>query len=460
MDSTDKFGTAPLGKLLREQAFPASIGILVMSIYGIVDTIFVGRFVGSEAIGAITVVLPIIFLIASIGMAIGVGGASVLSRAIGDKNEDKAFSVFGNQVVMTILFALFFVVCGYFLMDDIILLFGGKGDIHEPAITYFTIILIGIPFLAWMMMSNNVIRAEGHPRIAMVVMIVPAIINIFLDPLFILVFDWGLEGAAWATTISYIGGALYTIYHFVGGKSPLIINKKYCALKWSLIKEISGLGAVTLARQGIISLLSIVLNNALFVYGGELALAVYGIISRVMMFAYFPVLGITQGFVPIVGYNFGARLKERVKKVVRISIIWASGIAMMIFILLMFFAPAITSLFTKEMHLIAATTPAFRLVFLATPLLAVSLIISAYFQAIGRALPALLLASTKQGFFLIPLVLILPIYFGLDGIWIAFPIADFGAALVSYIYYKLSTIRYPDGKQLHNPDVIMDKMDG
>ena len=455
MESTDKFGTAPLGALLREQAFPASIGILVMSIYGIVDTIFVGRFVGSEAIGAITVVLPIIFLISSVGMAIGVGGASVLSRAIGDKNNEKAFCVFGNQVIMTVLFALFFVICGYFLMDEIIRLFGGKGAIHEPAIDYFTIILIGIPFLAWSMMSNNVIRAEGHPRIAMYVMIVPAILNIFLDPLFILVFDWGLKGAAWATTISYMGGAIYTIYHFLAGKSPLIINKKYCTLKWNLVSEISSLGAVTLVRQGIISLLSIVLNNALFVYGGELALAVYGVISRVMMFAYFPVLGITQGFVPIVGYNFGARLKDRVKKVVRISIIWASAIALVIFILLMIFASDITSLFTNEESLISATTPAFRTVFLATPLLAVSLIISAYFQAVGRAFPALLLASTKQGFFLIPLVLILPLYFGLDGIWMAFPIADFGAALVSYIYYKLSSVKYPDGKQVHNPDIII-----
>jgi Na+-driven multidrug efflux pump len=172
------------------------------------------------------------------------------------------------------------------------------------------------------------------------------------------------------------------------------------------------------------------------------------------MFANFPVLGITQGFVPIVGYNFGARLKERVNKIVRLSIGWASAFSIMIFILLMVFAYDIASLFTTNVTLIEGTTPVIRTVFLATPLLAVSLIISAYFQAIGRALPALFLALTKQGIFLIPLVLILPLYFGIDGIWMSFPIADIGAALVSFIYYKSTKTVYPDGKSTDNPDVL------
>lgn len=453
MDSADKFGTAPLGGLLREQALPASVGILVMSIYGIVDTIFVGRYVGPEGIGAITVVLPITFLISSIGMAIGVGGASVLSRALGDKNIEKAFYTFGNQVIMTVVFALFFVIAGYLFSDQFVSVFGGHGEIHEPAEDYFKIVLIGVPFLAWSMMSNNVIRAEGHPRIAMIVMIVPAIINLILDPLFIVVFEWGLEGAAWATTLSYIGSAIFTLIHFKSKRSQLVINRKYCVVKLKIVKEISSLGAVTLARQGVISVLATVLNNSLFYYGGESGLSIYGIISRVMMFAYFPVLGITQGFIPIVGYNFGARNKSRVNKIVRISIFWATGLAMSIFVLLMVFATDIASFFTTDQWLVEETAPAFRTVFLATPLLSVSLIISAYFQALGKALPALLLALTKQGFFLIPLVLILPYYYGINGVWMSFPIADVGAALVSYIYYKVSKVSYPDGKLISNPDI-------
>ena len=454
MSEADKFGTQPLGKLLRQQAFPASIGILVMSIYGIVDTIFVGHFVGADGIGAITVVLPITFLIASIGMAIGVGGASVLSRALGDNNKEKAFFTFGNQVMLTVTLALLFVLIGFVFSDEVIRLFGGNGSIHGPAMEYFGIVLIGIPFLAWSMMSNNVIRTEGYPKIAMIIMIIPALLNVILDPILIVYFDMGLAGAAWATSISFIGSALFACYHFSFGKSQLSFAAKYFIIKPKIIAEIASLGAVTFARQGVISILATVLNNSLFYYGGEQGLSVYGIVNRVLMFANFPVLGITQGFVPIVGYNFGAKLKERVREIVKLAIIWATGFSLIIFILLMVFAQEIPILFTKNAELIVDSGSAIRIVFLATPLLAVSLIISAYFQAIGMALPALLLALTKQGFFLIPLVLILPIYFGLNGIWMAFPIADVGAALVSYIYYKVSKVRYSDKEVVSNPDII------
>jgi putative MATE family efflux protein len=454
MREADKFGTQPLGKLLRQQAFPASIGILVMSIYGIVDTIFVGHFVGADGIGAITVVLPITFLIASIGMSIGVGGASVLSRALGDNNKEKAFFTFANQVMLTVTFALIFVILGYVFSEQVIALFGGNGTIQAPALEYFGIVLIGIPFLAWSMMSNNVIRTEGYPKIAMIIMIIPALLNVILDPIFIVYFDMGLAGAAWATTISFIGSALFAFYHFSFGKSQLSFAAKYFIIKPKIIGEIASLGAVTFARQGVISILATVLNNSLFYYGGEQGLSVYGIINRVLMFANFPVLGITQGFVPIVGYNFGAKLKTRVRDIVKLAIIWATAFALIIFALLLFFAHEIPYLFTKDISLITDSGDAIRIVFLATPLLAVSLIISAYYQAIGKALPALLLALTKQGFFLIPLVLILPMYLGLNGIWMAFPIADIGAALVSYIYYKVAKVRYPDKETVSNPDII------
>lgn len=438
MESAKKFGTQPLGKLLAGQAIPASIGILTMSIYAIVDTIFVGLFVGEIGIGAITVVLPITFLISSIGMAIGVGGASVISRALGEKNNEKAFITFGNQIMMTITLAVVFMIVGFFFMDDVIHAFGGKGGIEQPAKSFFKILLPGVPFLAWGMMSNNVIRAEGHPRVAMVAMIVPAVLNIILDPIFIIYFDMGLEGAAWATLISYIGYALFTLHHFTFGKSAIRLTLKCFKADFKVIKEISSLGAVTFARQGVISILALVLNNSLFVYGGERGLAVYGIVNRMLMFANFPVLGIAQGFVPIVGYNYGAKLMDRVNQIVKIAIISATSLSLFIFTILMIFTDQVSGLFTSDINLIRETTPVIRTVFLATPLLAVSLLISAYFQAIGKARPALFLALTKQGIFLIPLVLILPLYFGINGIWMSFPIADVSAAIVAYLYYRFT----------------------
>lgn len=211
----------------------------------------------------------------------------------------------------------------------------------------------------------------------------------------------------------------------------------------AIIKETVSLGSVTFARQGTISVLAIVLNNSLFFYGGELGLAIYGIIGRLMMFVNFPVLGITQGFIPIVGYNYGAQLMKRVSGIIRLSMISATSIAFFIFSCLMTFTPQIVSIFTNDPELIRESIPALRIAFLATPLIAINLLGSAYFQAIGRARPALILALSKQGFILIPLIFLLPLQFGINGIWIAFPIADLGAAVITGIYLRYS---YKAGK--------------
>jgi len=432
----DAFGTEPLGRLLRQQAIPASAGILVMSIYGIVDTIFVGLWVGSLGIAAITVVLPITFLIASIGMAIGVGGASIISRGFGEGDDEKAFRTFGNQVGLTLTLGIIFVIGGFLFIDQILSIFGGRGDVQEPAREYFSIVLLGVPFLAWAMMSNNVIRAEGYPKIAMYTILIPAVVNIILDPIFIVWLEMGLAGAAWATTISYIASAVFATWFFIHGKSQMKITRKYLRPDVLIIREISSLGSVTLARQGTISILSIVLNNSLFIYGGEMGLAIYGIIGRLMMFLNFPVLGITQGFIPIVGYNYGAKLMDRVSRIIRISMLSATLIALVIFSLIMIFTPQIVSIFTNDETLIRETIPSLRLAFLATPLIAINLLGSAYFQAIGRARPALILSLLKQGFFLIPLIFLLPLIFGINGIWYSFPIADTAASLITLWYMK------------------------
>ncbi len=421
-------------QLLQSQAVPAAIGILIMSIYGIVDTIFVGRWVGSLGIGAITIVMPITFLISSIGMAIGVGGASIISRALGRGEPELASATFGSQITLTLLLSVLVVGLGLQFTDEILLAFGGKGDILEPAKNYFRIVLLGVPFLAWAMMSNNNIRAVGFPRIAMFILIVPAVANIILDPIFIVKLDMGIEGAALATALSYVASALYALWFFVFGKSELRLRPAQLLPRTDIVQEIFAIGSVTLARQGTISVLSIVLNNSLFAYGGEGAVSVFGIINRIMMFTNFPVLGITQGVVPILGYNYGAQLWDRVRGAISLAIKSATLIAGGIFVLVLLFAPFLVGIFTTDVELLREGPPAMRLAFLATPLIAINLIGSAYFQAIGRARPALLLALTKQGFFLLPLLLLLPRFFGLTGIWIAFPIADVGAALITYWY--------------------------
>lgn len=431
-------GTDPIPKILFKQSLPSAIGIFTLSIYGIVDTIFVGKFVGSLAIGAITVVLPITFLIGSFGMALGVGGASMIARFLGANKEEKAFATFGNQTLLTVGLSVFVMVVSLFFQETILKIFGGQGDLLAPSLVYFSIVLPATPFLAWSMMSNNVLRAEGKPKIAMITMLIPAIVNVFLDPLFIIYFDWGLAGAAWATSAAYVASGLFTFWFFISGKSQMSLSIIYLKPKLKYIKEILSIGGVTFARQGSISLLSVVLNNSLFTFGGEMAISSYGVINRLMMLSNFPVFGVSQGFLPIASYNIGANKTERVKEVIYTAIKYGTLLSFAVFCLIMIFARELIGMFTNDVALINTTTPALRWVFLMTPLITIQLIGPAYYQAIGKPKPAFILTLLKQGIFLIPLVLIMPNYFGINGIWYSFPIADFLAALVCFIFLRKS----------------------
>lgn len=446
--SSGALGTDDIKQLLIKQAVPASIGILFMSVNILVDTIFVGQWIGSLAIAAVTVVLPITFLISSLGMAIGIGGSSIISRALGAKDKEKAYRTFGNQIMMTLFLALFFVVIGFLFSDEILLLFGANGEIMQPAKEFFIPVLIGVPFLALCMMGNNVIRAEGKAKFAMMAMIIPAFGNIFLDIVFIKFLDMGMFGAALATTLSYFMCFIFILWFFIK-KSELKPSLPHYKFDLSIVKEISSLGLVTFSRQGVVSILAIIINHTLFTYGGEHSVVVYGIISRMLMFALFPILGITHGFLPIAGYNYGAENYNRVKETISISIKYAALLATFIFVLILIFAKPIVSVFTNDVDVIAETPDALRWVFAATPIIALQLIGAAYFQAAGKAIPALLLTLTKQGFFLIPLVLILPNYFGIFGVWVAFPIADIlSTVITAYFLRKEMTtklIEKPDG---------------
>ncbi|MEL6974030.1 MAG: MATE family efflux transporter [Bacteroidota bacterium] len=445
---SDQLGTEPIGKLLIKQAVPASIGILVMSLNILVDSIFVGNWIGSIAIAAINVVLPVSFFIAALGMAIGIGGSSIISRALGSGNKEKALNTFGNQITLTLLVTISMVVVGLAFVDVLIPAFGGKGAIFEPAKIYYIIVLYGVPFLALCMMGNSVIRAEGKPKFAMIAMIIPSVGNLFLDYIFIYVLDWGMHGAAWATTAGYLLCLSYIIYFFYSPNSELKIQWKHLALRPKILSEIGGLGFVTLSRQAVTSVIYLLLNNILFSLGGEALIAVYAIIGRMLMFALFPVFGVTQGFLPIAGYNYGAFQYERVKESIYTAIKYAALVATIVFVGLMAFSEFFTDLFLSNRpdlppeelatnaFVMAHAPTAMRWVFLATPIIALQLIGAAYFQAIGKAIPALLLTLTRQGFFFIPLILLLPNFLGELGVWLSFPIADVLATVVTGYYLR------------------------
>jgi Na+-driven multidrug efflux pump len=298
------------------------------------------------------------------------------------------------------------------------------------------------------MMGNTVIRAEGKPKFAMIAMIIPSVGNLLLDYLFIYVFDWGMAGAAWATTAGYLLCFGYILYFFLSKDSELKISLPHFGLDIPILKEIGSLGFVTLARQAVVSITYLLMNNILFDLGGEAMVAVYAIIGRMLMFALFPVFGVTQGFLPIAGFNYGARKYQRVRESINTAIKYAALMATFVFILLMIFPGPITDLFLSnkpDMSALDLATNAFvldhcpaamRWVFAATPIIALQLIGAAYFQAIGKAVPALLLTLTRQGFFFIPLILILPQFLGELGVWLSFPIADTLATIVTGFYLR------------------------
>lgn len=444
VNKSTELGTKNIGALLAGQSIPAAIGFMVMTLNMVVDTIFVGQYIGKLAIGAISIVMPISFLMSSVGMAIGIGGASIVSRAFGAKDYAKAQLTFNNQIALNLICSALMFAGGYAFQLPILTLFGAQGGLVPFSEIYFSILLIGIPFLSLAMMANNTLRAEGKPRIAMAVLVIPSICNIVLDYIFIVRLGWGMHGAAWASTFAYMASGSFMVYYYLSGRTELKVNVQQFRLSMPIVREIGALGMVSVFRQGSVSLLTIVLNHTLFHYGpgagisGETAVSIYGIPNRIAMFAFFPLIGISQGFVPIAGYNYGAKAFGRVREVVKLAIISGLLISAMLTALLLLGADDIPRIFAAadEVDLLQHTPKAIFLIFLATPVVIFQLVGSGYYQAIGQARPALLLTLTKQLFFLTPLVLILPRFFGFDGIWYAFPLADVLSASVCAYYLR------------------------
>lgn len=435
--TSDKLGTEKMSKLLLQQSLPASIGFLVMSFYQMVDVFFVSRYAEGEiAIAAITVVLPITFLISSFGMAIGVGGASVLARALGEGNTNKAQKTFGNQIKLTLGFVLFFVLVGYLFQDQLLRIFGANEEIIPYAKKYFYILLVGLPFLGWAMMTNNVIRAEGKPKVAMLTMIIPALSNIILDYILIYHLNMGIIGAALATSSGYILSGSYTLWFFLSGRSELSLIPDDLKLDLGLIKEITSIGSITLVRQSMFSILAIVLYSQLNKWGliaykhtlgqsgGSHAIAIYGLIRGFTLFVAFPIIGIMQGLMPIVSYNYGAKNWQRVRQSVWLAVKWTTLISIILLSIITTFPQELIGIFTEDEDLLNHTPWVFRLIFISLPIMGIGFIGGAFFQAIGKPIPALVLTLARQGLFMIPLMYILSYFLGLDGVWFSMPIGE------------------------------------
>ncbi|WP_406655765.1 MATE family efflux transporter [Methanolobus sp. ZRKC2] len=425
-----------IGKLLLKLSAPATIGMMVQALYNLVDTIFVGQALGEnsiQGIAGISIAFPIMMIGMAIALAIGIGGSSVISRALGEKNIEKAENTMGNILSLIGVSSILITIIGSILIVPMLKLFGATDTILPYSLDYLSIILYGSVFFIYALAMNNVVRAEGNAKVAMYTMIASAGLNIILDPLFIFALDMGIKGAAIATVIAQAVGAFYLVHYFATGKSILRFHTRHLKLNIGIVKEIVAIGLSPLTRNASSSLMVIVLNNALAVYGGDIAIAIFGVINRLFMFAFMPMFGVIQGLQPIVGYNYGAKNFDRVKQSVRLSIAITTAMSIAGFLLLFLFPEQLFSVFSSDQELIYSGKYATRIMVIAVPLVGFQIVGASFYQAIGKARPSFILSMSRQLLFLIPLVIILPHFFQLTGIWMAFPLSDSLSFLITLI---------------------------
>jgi putative MATE family efflux protein len=427
-------GSQSIGKLLLRLSVPATVAMLVMALYNVVDTIFVGRGVGTDAIGGLTIVFPFQIIVMAFANMIGIGTASVVSRNLGSGNRDRACTAGGNAFAVSIGFGLLVTILGYSLLNPILRLFGATPILLGYAREYLSVILAGTVFITFAMSTNHIVRAEGRATVAMLTMVLGAVANIILDPIFIFGLKMGIRGAALATVISQFLSFCFLLLFYLSGRSSLKIRLIHLKAVGGVLKEIFALGVPAFIRQGGMSLVLILVNNLLGRYGGDIYISVFGVIFRILHFVLMPLSGLVQGFQPITGYNYGAGKIDRVKYGVRLTLLISSALAVAGFLILSLLPGPIFRIFSTDSNLIRAGMPVLRVVVLIVPLIGIQMIGSAYFQAVGKARPAFFLGLSRQFIFLLPLMIVLPLAFGLWGVFAAFPAADFLSSLVTGLW--------------------------
>ncbi|HOK37447.1 MAG TPA: MATE family efflux transporter [Bacteroidales bacterium] len=434
MKHTERLESENIPRLLLSMSGPSILGMMAISVYNITDTIFLGHGAGTVALAAVAVALPVLMTITTFGHAIGMGGASIISRALGSKKKLKAQLVLHNIITAISFFNFFLILLLAILPEFFLRLFGANEEILPQAKIYLLWCLPGAFFQNILYVLMNAIRAEGNTKFPMKVQAFAALLNIILDPIFIFGFSWGVMGAAIATSISQTLASLACVWYFtLNNKSYLKINlaQLYRIPEKNIITETFALGASSFARQMASSVMTVVLNHALIRYGGTVAIASFGIILRLSMLIFMPLFGLNQAFMPIAGYNYGAKNFHRVIESIKVSIKWSTWFCIFSLIIYFSFSKQLIMIFTTDSTVIEYGGKMLKIFIIAFPVIGFQIIVSGLYQSLGKAKSSLFLALARQVLFLIPFVLLLPLYFGEIGIWISFPTADFLAALIT-----------------------------
>lgn len=435
-------GYEKISKLLRSFAVPSITATLVSSLYNIVDQVFIGQGVGYLGNAATNVSYPLSTICLAISLLIGIGSASRFSICLGKGDTDQAAKIAGNGVTLMVLAGILYLVLGEVVLTPMLRIFGATTEVLPYAQSYASIILIGMPFLILTNGISNLIRADGSPKYSMICMVAGAVVNTILDPIFIFVFQWGMFGAALATILGQILSFLLAI-RYLWAFRTITLEKECFRPDWRDGLHTLSMGISSSVNQIAITIVQVVLNNsltyygAMSVYGEDIPLAACGIVMKTNAILLSIIVGISQGVQPIIGFNYGARKYDRVKQAYLLAIRWNFVISAVGFLLFQMFPRPIISIFGSGEELYFDFAVLFMRTFLFMVIVnGVQVLSSSFFTAIGKALKGLLLSLTRQVFFLIPLILILPLWLGIFGVLLAGPIADFIAFVVSVLLVK------------------------
>ncbi len=426
----DLMGKESITKLLFRFSLPGTVGMVVAATYNVVDTIFIGR-LGSEAIAALSIAFPIQMILGAIGVGVGVGAASLISRSLGAGNDRNAEKAVGQVISLALIFGALIALASKFYLRSLLVVFGASSDILELTLEYTSVITAWSVVFFLIMSLNNVVRAEGSPLFSMKIMVGSSLLNIALDPIFIFSLDMGIQGAAVATVLAKSTGAFILLFHFISGRSNVLLHPKNMRLDFNIIKNISKIGFPSMVRL-LSKNLSLTITNIILAGYGHIPIAAMGLFFRMQMLLIMPVIGFSQGMLPVIGYNYGAQKKERIRETVvkgfSISTAFITLLALIVYI-----SPStFLNFFTSDPELIAMGSYSMRIMMLMLPLLGVQIVSTIFFQAIGKGVPSLFLSLLREVMLFIPLLLILSGSWGLLGVWAARPVSDLLAFIITF----------------------------
>ncbi|MDR2836534.1 MAG: MATE family efflux transporter [Bacteroidales bacterium] len=441
-----ELGTQKIGKLLIQYALPAIVAMTASAIYNITDSIFIGHGAGELAISGLALTFPIMNLAAAFGSLVGAGAAALMSLRLGQKDYVSAQKILGNLIILNVAIGILFSIITLMFLTPLLMFFGASKDTLPYAKSFLQVILLGNIVTHLYLGLNSMLRSLGRPTKSMFCTILTVCINLVLNPLFIFGFGWGIKGSAIATVIAQTIVLIWQFTMFFNKKNEIRIERKIFHLDLKIIKDIFSIGMAPFFMNLASCVIVIIINKQVVLYGGDLAVGAYGIINRVSFLFVLVVLGLNQGMQPIAGYNYGAKLYKRVSEVLKKTIFLATIVMIIGFAIILLFPEFIASLFTKSEEQIAITVNGLRYVFMFFPIIGFQMVASNFFQSIGVVKKAIFLSLTRQVIFLIPLLLVLPLYFGITGVWLSMPIADFVSTILTAILLGLHLKKFKTQK--------------